>query len=45
MFPASQREFYITNFDARFTFEVDAQGRATAIGMHTDTDVRAARAR
>jgi len=45
MFPASAREFYITNFDARFTFEADAQGRTAAIVMHTDSDVRAPRVR
>ena len=43
MFPTSAREFYITNFDARFTFEVDARGRTAAIVMHTDSDVRAPR--
>jgi len=43
MFPTSPRDFYITNFDARFTFEVDAQGKTTAIVMHTDTDIRAPR--
>jgi hypothetical protein len=43
MFPMSAKDFYITNFDARFTFEVDAQGRTAAIVMHTDSDVRAPR--
>jgi hypothetical protein len=43
MFPTSPRDFYITNFDARFTFEVDAHGKTTAIVMHTDTDIRAPR--
>lgn len=43
MYPTSPRDFYITNFDARFTFDVDAQGKPTAIVMHTDTDVRAPR--
>ena len=42
MYP-TRRDFYITNFDARFTFDVDAQGKPTAIVMHTDTDVRAPR--
>jgi hypothetical protein len=43
MYPTSPKDFYITNFDARFTFEVDAKGKSTAIVMHTDTDVRALR--
>jgi len=43
MYPTGPKDFYITNFDARFTFEVDAQGKTTAIVMHTDTDVRATR--
>jgi hypothetical protein len=30
-------------FDARFTFVVESQGRASALLMHTDTDQRAAR--
>jgi hypothetical protein len=45
MYPTSPKDFYITNFDARFAFEVDAQGKTTAIVMHTDTDVRAPRVR
>jgi hypothetical protein len=45
MYPTSPRDFYITNFDARFTFEVDARGNATAIVMHTDSDVRAPKVR
>jgi hypothetical protein len=30
-------------FDARFTFEVNERGRATAVIVHTDRDQRAAR--
>jgi hypothetical protein len=43
IFAASQREFYLKVFDARFTFEVDNQGQATAVVVHTDADRRAAR--
>ena len=43
LFPSSEREFFLMAFDARFTFEVDAQGRATAVVMHADTDRRAPR--
>ena len=40
---ASAREFFLQAFDARFTFEVDASGRATAVVVHTDSDQRAPR--
>jgi hypothetical protein len=43
IFAASAREFFLQAFDARFTFEVDARGRATAVIMHTDSDQRAPR--
>jgi D-alanyl-D-alanine-carboxypeptidase/D-alanyl-D-alanine-endopeptidase len=43
LFASSEREFYLMVFDARFTFVVDGQGRASALLMHTDTDQRAAR--
>jgi hypothetical protein len=43
MFAASQREFFLRVIDTRFTFEVDASGRATAVVIHTDADRRAQR--
>jgi Domain of unknown function (DUF3471) len=43
LFASSEREFYLMVFDARFTFVVEGQGRASALLMHTDTDQRAAR--
>jgi hypothetical protein len=42
---AGPREFFLQAFDARFTFEVDASGRATAVVVHTDSDQRAPRVR
>jgi hypothetical protein len=43
IFAASEREFYLKVFDARFTFEVDNRGRAIAVIVHTDSDRRATR--
>jgi hypothetical protein len=43
MFAASQREFFLRVIDTRFTFEVDASGRATSVVIHTDADRRAQR--
>jgi hypothetical protein len=43
IFPASEREFFVRLIDLRFTFEVDASGRATAVLVHSDTDRRAPR--
>jgi hypothetical protein len=43
IFAANQREFFLKVIDTRFTFEVDASGRATAVVIHTDADRRAPR--
>ena len=43
LFASSEREFYLAVFDARMTFVVEGQGRASALIMHTDTDQRATR--
>ena len=42
-FAASEREFFLTSFDARITFEVDARGRATTLVLNMGTDQRATR--
>ena len=43
IFAASEREFFLTSFDARITFEVDARGRATDLVLNMGTDQRATR--
>jgi hypothetical protein len=43
IFAASEREFFLTSFDARITFEVDARGRATTLVLNMGTDQRATR--
>jgi hypothetical protein len=34
IFPSAEREFFYKVVDARLVFEVDAQGRATAVVLH-----------
>jgi hypothetical protein len=43
IFASSEREFFLTSFDARITFDVDARGRATALNLDMGTNQRAAR--
>ena len=43
IFAASEREFFLTSFDARLNFEVDASGRATAVVLDMGTKQRAVR--
>jgi uncharacterized protein (TIGR03435 family) len=44
IFPESEREFFYKVVDAQITFEVDGQGRATALVLHQNgADNRAAR--
>jgi Domain of unknown function (DUF3471) len=45
IFAASEREFFLTAFDARMTFEVDGGGRATALTLDMGTKQRAVRER
>jgi hypothetical protein len=41
IFPSSEREFFLTAFDARITFEVDGRGRATGLVLNMGTDQHA----
>jgi hypothetical protein len=43
IFAASEREFFLTTFDARMTFEVDGRGQATALNLDMGTKQRATR--
>jgi hypothetical protein len=43
IFPSGEREFFLTAFDARITFEVDGRGRATGLVLDMGTDLRATR--
>jgi hypothetical protein len=43
IFPATEREFFLTAFDARITFEVDGQGRATGLILNMGADQHATR--
>ena len=43
IFASSEREFFLTTFDARFTFQVDGTGRATALVLHMGDDQIATR--
>ena len=44
VFPETPRDFFVKIVDAQSTFEVDAQGRATAIVLHANgKDQRAPR--
>jgi len=43
IFASSEREFFLTSFDARMTFEVDGAGRATALVLHMGDDQVATR--
>ena len=43
IFASSEREFFLTTFDARFTFQVDGAGRATALVLHMGDDQIATR--
>jgi D-alanyl-D-alanine-carboxypeptidase/D-alanyl-D-alanine-endopeptidase len=43
IFAASEREFFLTSFDARLTFQVDGTGRATALVLQMGDDQVATR--
>ena len=43
IFAASEREFFLTAFDARVTFEVGANGQATALNLDMGMKQRATR--
>ncbi len=43
IFASSEREFFLTSFDARITFQVDGAGRATALVLHMGDDMVATR--
>jgi hypothetical protein len=43
IFAASEREFFLTTFDARMMFEVDGRGQATALNLDMGTKQRATR--
>jgi hypothetical protein len=43
IFAASEREFFLTSFDARIQFEVDGRGRATALNLDMGTKQHATR--
>ena len=43
IFASREREFFLTSFDARMTFQVDGAGRATALVLHMGDDQIATR--